>query len=213
MATYLGEKLHTNVQLPAILPGARGAALLWQGAAAATGLVLGAGQVYGGAAPFGLAFTMVCPPLYLFAAAGGVLISSLAFQPAVLGVKVVAALTATVAVRRLLQDKPNTKNAGIWAGCLALALVQAAVLFFAGGYVDLSQAAATGTTGAAGGGVCLADAPFPLPGAAGAVPVAGHRGRLPAAVCPRAVGSGPGGGRSSRAVRRLCRHIGGDRCC
>ena len=55
MATYLGEKLHTNVQLPAILPGARGAALLWQGAAAATGLVLGAGQVYGGAAPFGLA--------------------------------------------------------------------------------------------------------------------------------------------------------------
>ena len=61
MATYLGEKLHTNVQLPAILPGARGAALLWQGAAAATGLVLGAGQVYGGAAPFGLAFTMVCP--------------------------------------------------------------------------------------------------------------------------------------------------------
>ena len=101
MATYLGEKLHTNVQLPAILPGARGAALLWQGAAAATGLVLGAGQVYGGAAPFGLAFTMVCPPLYLFAAAGGVLISSLAFQPAVLGVKVIAALTATVAVRRL----------------------------------------------------------------------------------------------------------------
>lgn len=146
MATYLGEKLHTNVQLPAILPGARGAALLWQGAAAATGLVLGAGQVYGGAAPFGLAFTMVCPPLYLFAAAGGVLISSLAFQPAVLGVKVIAALTATVAVRRLQQDKPNTKNAGIWAGCLALALAQAAVLFFAGGYVDLSQAAATGTT-------------------------------------------------------------------
>ena len=118
MATYLGEKLHTNVQLPAILPGARGAALLWQGAAAATGLVLGAGQVYGGAAPFGLAFTMVCPPLYLFAAAGGVLISSLAFQPAVLGVKVIAALTATVAVRRLLQDKPNTKTRasgpGVW---------------------------------------------------------------------------------------------------
>ena len=71
MATYLGEKLHTNAALPALLPGARGAALLWQGAAAATGLVLGAGQVYGGAAPFGLAFVMVCPPLYLFAAAGG----------------------------------------------------------------------------------------------------------------------------------------------
>ena len=44
------------------------------------------------------------------------------------------------------------------------------------------------------------------------MPVAGHRGRLPAAVCPRAVGPGPGGGRSSRAVRRLCRHVGGDRC-
>ena len=58
MATYLEEKLHTNVQLPAILPGARGAALLWQGAAAATGLVLGAGQVYGGAAPFGFVLSV-----------------------------------------------------------------------------------------------------------------------------------------------------------
>ena len=45
MATYLGEKLHTNVQLPAILPGARGAALLWQGAALLGGAALGAGQV------------------------------------------------------------------------------------------------------------------------------------------------------------------------
>ena len=120
MATYLGEKLHPNVALPAILPGARGAALLWQGAAAATGLVLGAGQVYGGAAPFGLAFTMVCPPLYLFAAAGGVLVSSLAFQPAVLGVKIIAALTATVAARRLLGDKPNKMwgyGPGAWRWC------------------------------------------------------------------------------------------------
>ena len=143
MATYLGEKLHTNAALPALLPGARGAALLWQGAAAATGLVLGTGRVYGGAAPFGLAFVMVCPPLYLFAAAGGSLISSLAFQPAVLGVKLVAALTATVAARRLLAGRPGV---GVWAGCLALAAAQAAALFFAGGFVNLAQAAATGTT-------------------------------------------------------------------
>ena len=41
-------------ELAELLPGARSAALLWQGAALAGGLALGAGQVYGGAAPFGL---------------------------------------------------------------------------------------------------------------------------------------------------------------
>ena len=51
MAVLSGERLHTNMDK--LLPGARSAALLWQGAALAGGLALGAGQVYGGAAPLG----------------------------------------------------------------------------------------------------------------------------------------------------------------
>ena len=69
MAVLNGERMHDTMER--LLPGARSAALLWQGAAVLGGAALGVGQVYGGAAPFGLAFTMVCPPLYLFAAAGG----------------------------------------------------------------------------------------------------------------------------------------------
>ena len=45
MAVLSGERLHTNIDK--LLPGARSAALLWQGAALAGGLALGAGQVYG----------------------------------------------------------------------------------------------------------------------------------------------------------------------
>lgn len=58
MAVLSGERLHTNMDK--LLPGARSAALLWQGAALAGGLALGAGQVYGGAAPFGLALVISC---------------------------------------------------------------------------------------------------------------------------------------------------------
>ena len=59
MAALSGERLHTNMDK--LLPGARSAALLWQGAALAGGLALGAGQVYGGAAPFGLALVIRLP--------------------------------------------------------------------------------------------------------------------------------------------------------
>ena len=49
MAVLSGERLeHPD----GLLPGAWGAALLWQGTALAGGALLGAGQVYGGAAPF-----------------------------------------------------------------------------------------------------------------------------------------------------------------
>ena len=40
MAVLSGERLHTNMDK--LLPGARSAALLWQGAALAGGLALGA---------------------------------------------------------------------------------------------------------------------------------------------------------------------------
>ncbi|MFR5908618.1 MAG: hypothetical protein ACLUFT_09880 [Gemmiger formicilis] len=77
MAVLSGERLHTNMDK--LLPGARSAALLWQGAALAGGLALGAGQVYGGAAPFRRGIS--CPPAYA-AAAVGTLAAGMAFQPA-----------------------------------------------------------------------------------------------------------------------------------
>ena len=52
MAVLNGERMHDTMER--LLPGARSAALLWQGAAVLGGAALGAGQVYGGAAPFGL---------------------------------------------------------------------------------------------------------------------------------------------------------------
>lgn len=47
MAVLNGERMHDTMER--LLPGARSAALLWQGAAVLGGAALGAGQVYGGA--------------------------------------------------------------------------------------------------------------------------------------------------------------------
>ena len=119
MAVLSGERLHTNMDK--LLPGARSAALLWQGAALAGGLALGAGQVYGGAAPFGLALVISCPPAYCLAAAVGTLAAGIAFQPALLGIKLGAAAVAAATVRRLIDERPK---AGLLAGCLTLAAAQ-----------------------------------------------------------------------------------------
>ena len=51
--------------------GAHASALAWQLAAACAGILLGAGQVYGGAAPFGLALAIGCAPGYLASASLG----------------------------------------------------------------------------------------------------------------------------------------------
>ena len=95
-----------------LLPGARSAALLWQGAAVLGGAALGAGQVYGGAAPFGLALVIGCPPSYCLAAALGTLAAGLAFQPMLLGVKLAVAAVAAAAVRRLIDGRPGAGGAG-----------------------------------------------------------------------------------------------------
>lgn len=92
MAVLNGERMHDTMER--LLPGARSAALLWQGAAALGGAALGAGQVYGGAAPFGLALVIGCPPSYCLAAALGTLAAGLAFQPMLLGVKLAVAAVA-----------------------------------------------------------------------------------------------------------------------
>ena len=119
MAVLNGERMHDTMER--LLPGARSAALLWQGAAVLGGAALGAGQVYGGAAPFGLALVIGCPPSYCLAAALGTLAAGLAFQPMLLGVKLAVAAVAAAAVRRLIDGR---SGAGALAGCLTLTAAQ-----------------------------------------------------------------------------------------
>ena len=128
MAVLNGERMHDTMER--LLPGARSAALLWQGAAVLGGAALGAGQVYGGAAPFGLALVIGCPPSYCLAAALGTLAAGLAFQPMLLGFKLAVAAVAAAAVRRLIDGRPG---AGALAGCLTLTAAQVLQIVLAGG--------------------------------------------------------------------------------
>ena len=156
MAVLSGERLHTNIDK--LLPGARSAALLWQGAALAGGLALGAGQVYGGAAPFGLALVISCPPAYCLAAAVGTLAAGIAFQPALLGIKLGAAAVAAATVRRLIDERPK---AGLLAGCLTLAAAQLVQIILLGGLVNFSQTVTVGCTALLAAGLGCAFAHFP----------------------------------------------------
>ena len=155
MAVLSGERLHTNMDK--LLPGARSAALLWQGAALAGGLALGAGQVYGGAAPFGLALVISCPPAYCLAAAVGTLAAGIAFQPALLGIKLGAAAVAAATVRRLIDERPK---AGLLAGCLTLAAAQLVQIILLGGLVNFSQTVTVGCTALLAAGLGCAFAHF-----------------------------------------------------
>ena len=143
MAVFTKEKL----QLPArgaLLPaGARWSAFAWQMGALAAGAVLGAGQVYGGAAPFGLAWVAACPPVYLWAAGVGALAGSLMFQPLGLALKLAGALAAAVAGRWLGGGRPRT---ALLAGGGTLVGVQALDILLAGGILDPAQCAAVLST-------------------------------------------------------------------
>lgn len=159
--TNTKENIHAPVlDLEALLPaGARWSALAWQGAAALTGAVLGAGQVYGGAAPFGLALVIGCPPAYLLASGVGALAGSLAFQPLSMGLKLAGALAAAVAGRWLSGGKTRV---GALAGCLTLAAAQLLGIFFAGGILDPGQTVATGCTALLAAALGWAFVHFPL---------------------------------------------------
>lgn len=159
--TNTKETIHTPVlDLEALLPaGARWSALAWQGAAALTGAVLGAGQVYGGAAPFGLALVIGCPPAYLLASGVGTLAGSLAFQPLSTGLKLAGALAAAVAGRWLSGGKTRV---GALAGGLTLAAAQFLGIFFAGGILDPGQTVATGCTALLAAALGWAFVHFPL---------------------------------------------------
>ncbi|MCQ5079812.1 SpoIIE family protein phosphatase [Gemmiger formicilis] len=157
MAVLSGERLHENMER--LLPGARTAALLWQGAALAGGVLLGAGRVYGGAAPFGLALVIGCPPAYCLAAAVGTLAAGVVLQPALLGIKVGVAAVAAATVRRLIDGRPR---AGALAGCLTLAAAQLVQILLLGGFVNFSQTAAVGCTALLAAGLGWAFASFPV---------------------------------------------------
>ena len=141
MAVLNGERMHDTMER--LLPGARSAALLWQGAAVLGGAALGAGQVYGGAAPFGLALVIGCPPSYCLAAALGTLAAGLAFQPMLLGVKLAVAAVAAAAVRRLIDGR---SGAGALAGCLTLTAAQVLQIVLAGGLFNPGQTVTVGCT-------------------------------------------------------------------
>ena len=157
MAVLSGERLHENMER--LLPGARTAALLWQGAALAGGVLLGAGRVYGGAAPFGLALVIGCPPAYCLAAAVGTLAAGVVLQPALLGIKVGVAAVAAATVRRLIDGRPR---AGALAGCLTLAAAQLVQILLLGGLVNFSQTAAVGCTALLAAGLGWAFVSFPV---------------------------------------------------
>ena len=157
MAVLSGERLHENMER--LLPGARTAALLWQGAALAGGVLLGAGRVYGGAAPFGLALVIGCPPAYCLAAAVGTLAAGVVLQPALLGIKVGVAAVAAATVRRLIDGRPR---AGALAGFLTLAAAQLVQILLLGGLVNFSQTAAVGCTALLAAGLGWAFASFPV---------------------------------------------------
>lgn len=157
MAVLSGERLHENMER--LLPGARTAALLWQGAALAGGVLLGAGRVYGGATPFGLALVIGCPPAYCLAAAVGTLAAGVVLQPALLGIKVGVAAVAAATVRRLIDGRPR---AGALAGCLTLAAAQLVQILLLGGFVNFSQTAAVGCTALLAAGLGWAFASFPV---------------------------------------------------
>lgn len=154
----VSSREHLPINTEKLLPGARSAALLWQGAALLGGAALGAGQVYGGAAPFGLALVIGCPPAYCVAAALGTLGAGLAFQPALLGIKLGVAAVAAATVRRLVD---GSTKAGVLAGCLTLTAAQVIQLLLVGDIQNFSQTVTVGCTALLAAGFGWAFAHFP----------------------------------------------------
>ena len=186
--------------------GIQVSALAWQLAAACTGILLGAGQVYGGAAPFGLALVIGCAPGYLPAAALGAVVGGLAFFAAGTG-------RAAGAGRCGGADRPPAA-AGAVRVCRGHGL-RGAGCGAAGRRLSRPAHAGAGRPAClhrgAGRGLWPCHTYPARRQAPRRLPVAGHAGRLrPAAgpdlVCPR-----PGAVCAGRAVRRLCRQPGAER--
>ena len=212
MAVLNGERMHDTMER--LLPGARSAALLWQGAAVLGGAALGAGQVYGGAAPFGLALVIGCPPSYCLAAAQGSPPRSRPTERSAPPPQDAAGRQAGRGCRgcRVGAASHRWPHRGRGAGGLPDADGGAGAANRAGGGTFQPGADRHGGVyGAAGRGFWLGVRAFSGAGAARRLPVAGCGYGMLAALCRRALGSGPGAGRGGRAVRGHRRHAGADR--
>lgn len=143
------------------LPRSR-SALLWQALAALSGGLLAAGQVYGGAAPFGLALVMGCAPGYLLPAAVGAALGSLLFLPTDLALKLMGAILAAAMARLAArQIRRSETRLAVGAGCGALLLEQGIVGLGSGLAVSPGSNAAVLGTAVLAGGLGLAVQAFP----------------------------------------------------
>ena len=140
--------------------------LLWRAGAAAAGCLLGAGQVYGGAAPFGLALVLGCTPSLALPAAVGVLAGAFAFQPLVLALKLAGAVVAALAGRMGAAQLPGRPYI-VGAGAAGAALLAEQVAVMAAGRTTPAETALAAVTGlgAAGLGLALHKLPPGRPGA------------------------------------------------
>ena len=128
----------------------RGSALAWQGAALGVSFLLSGAQVYGGAAPFGLAVVLGCKPGYLLASSVGAMLGGLVFLPVEQAIKLIIAVVAALIARRFTLGQERYW-VGAAAGCGTLLLAQAAAGLGLGGLaagigldvgIDMAQNAA-----------------------------------------------------------------------
>ena len=102
--------------------------VVWQLSAGAAGLLLSAGQVYGGAVPFGLALLLSCGSTYAPAAAIGCLAGLFLFQPLDLALKLAGACVAAITARVVAQQLGlNRFLPGVFGGVGVLLLEQGLV--------------------------------------------------------------------------------------
>ena len=92
------------------------------------------------------------------AAALGTLAAGLAFQPALLGIKLGVAAVAAATVRRLVD---GSTKAGVLAGCLTLTAAQVIQLLLVGDIQNFSQTVTVGCTALLAAGFGWAFAHFP----------------------------------------------------
>ena len=121
----------TAAPRPPARPAVRGA-LLWQAGAGAAGCLLAAGQVYGGAAPFGLALALGCPDTWLLPAVAGAVAGSFAFQPLTLALKLTGAIVAAMAGRLACKQAETRSYIGGLAGAGGALLAEQLAVLIAG---------------------------------------------------------------------------------
>lgn len=141
MAVLNGERMHDTMER--LLPGARSAALLWQGAAVLGGAALGAGQVYGGLRRLGWRWSSAARRPTAWPRRWARWRRGWRSSRCCWGVKLAVAAVAAAAVRRLIDGR---SGAGALAGCLTLTAAQVLQIVLAGGLFNPGQTVTVGCT-------------------------------------------------------------------